>query len=219
MSAASARAGARLAEFAVPIPIAIRMYRLGMLARVAVEIVFETHPQTMHSEAGIASGWLPASLSENGRRHAREMRRRRRHDPLAAVYHSDLLRVVETVEIAFIAFAGPVVADKRLRDINYGALNGAPEAQLWRERATHIDTRFPHGESLRQVVDRTRDLLAELAVRWDGARIAVLAHPVNGWALDHLLHGVPLDKLVVAPADVDERREYDLPAGWTGRGP
>ncbi|GAA1770834.1 hypothetical protein GCM10009681_47850 [Luedemannella helvata] len=188
-----------------------------MLCGVGVEIVFETHPQTMHSEAGIASGWLPASLSENGRRHAREMRRRHRHDPLAAVYHSDLLRVVETVEIAFIAFPGPVVADKRLRDLNYGALNGAPEAQLWRERATHIDTRFPHGESLRQLVDRTRDLLVELAARWDGERIAVVAHPVTRLAVDHLLSGVPLEKLVQAPIETDTGVRYDLPAGWTGR--
>jgi broad specificity phosphatase PhoE len=188
-----------------------------MLGGVGVEIVFEAHPLTMHSEAGIASGWLPASLSENGRRHAREMRRRHRREHFAAVYHSDLLRVIETVEIAFIAFPGPVVADRRLRDINYGALNGAPEAQLWHERATHIDTRFPRGESLRQVVDRTRDLLVDLAARWDGQRLAVVAHPVNRWALDHLLRGEPLEKLVEAPFEGDQRWAYDLPDGWTGR--
>jgi broad specificity phosphatase PhoE len=189
---------------------------IGHAVPVGVEIVFETHPLTMHSEAGIASGWLPAALSENGRRHAREMRRRRRHEEFAALYHSDLDRVVETVDIAFMAFSGPVFADKRLRDINYGVLNGAPEAQLWRERATHIDVRFPHGESLRQVVDRTRDLLTELASLWDGQRIAVVAHPVTQLMLEHLLRGESLEKLVETPLEDVQRWHYDLPAGWTG---
>ena len=188
-----------------------------MLGLMGVEIVFETHPLTMHSEAGIASGWLPGQLSTNGRRHAMEMRRRRRGESFAAVYHSDLLRVVETVELAFMGFHGPVFEDRRLRDINYGTLNGAPEAQVWRERATHIDTPFPRGESLRQVVDRTRALLVELSRRWDGERLAVVAHPVNRWALDNLLRGEPLEKLVVAPFDWDEGWNYELPAQWTGR--
>lgn len=188
-----------------------------MLCGMGLEIVFETHPLTMHSEAGIGSGWLPASLSENGRRHAREMRRRRRGEHFAAVYHSDLIRVVETVEIAFLGYSGPIYIDKRLRDINYGALNGAPEAQLWRERATHIDVAFPKGESLRQVVARTCSLLVDLVRAWDGARLAVVAHPVNRWALDHLLRGEPLEKLVVQPFEQDNGWTYEVPSGWTGK--
>jgi broad specificity phosphatase PhoE len=182
----------------------------------AVEIIYETHSTTTDNEAGIATGWLPGELSETGRRQAEELGKRRGEHDIAAIFVSDLARAVETAEIAFAGRDIAIYQDSRLRECNYGALNGMPVARLAAERARHIDTPFPDGQSYREVVDQTRDFLRDLAAGWDGSTVAIIAHSANRWALDHLLHGIPLQDLVDAPFNWQEGWRYTLPAGWTG---
>jgi broad specificity phosphatase PhoE len=165
----------------------------------AVELVYETHSITVDNEQGIATGWLPGALSEHGRELARALGERRRDDGIAAVYASDLRRAVETAEIAFDSSGIPVHLDARLRECDYGELNGAPVEQMFAVRLQHVDEPFPGGESYRQVVERTQDFLEEVAARHDGERIVAIAHSANRWALDHLVNGVPLAELVDAP--------------------
>jgi broad specificity phosphatase PhoE len=166
---------------------------------VAVELVYETHSTSVDNERGIATGWLDGKLSDCGREQALQLGVRRRDDGIAAVYASDLGRAVETAEIAF-AGAGIVVRhDRRLRECDYGRLNGAPAAEVAALRRRHVDEPFPGGESYREVVERTRAFLADLIPLHDGRRIVVIAHSANRWALDHLVNGVPLEESVDAP--------------------
>jgi alpha-ribazole phosphatase/probable phosphoglycerate mutase len=181
-----------------------------------VEIVFETHSTSTDNEAGIATGWRQGRLSETGRRQARELGDRRRQDGIAAVFTSDLQRAVETAEIAFVGSGIPVHQDSRLRECDYGELNGMPVSRLEVERPGHIDDPFPGGQSYRQVVEQTRDLLSELATGWDGQRVLLVSHSANRWALDCLLGGARLEELVGMPFGWQEGWEYRLPAGWTG---
>lgn len=182
----------------------------------AVEIVYETHSVTTDNEAGFATGWLPGRLSAAGRRLARELGERRRADDIGAVFVSDLGRAVETAEIAFAGSGIPIHRDARLRECNYGALNGMPVARLAAERSRHIDAPYPDGESYAQVVARMRAFLRDLAAAWDGRRILVIAHSANKWALECLLNGSSLVDLVDAPFDWRPGWLYTLPTGWTG---
>jgi alpha-ribazole phosphatase/probable phosphoglycerate mutase len=116
-------------------------------------------------------------------------------------------------------FAGsstPIRLDQRLRDCNYGLLNGAPVDQITAQKPDRIDDPFPGGQSYRHVVDQTRDLLAELATAWDGHRVLLLAHSATRYALDHLLPRQPLHDLVTAPCRWQEGWLYHLPTTWTG---
>ena len=125
----------------------------------AIELVYETHSTTIDNETGIATGWLEGTLSEKGRMQAAELGERRRDDGLAAVFVSDLGRAIETAEIAFAESELPVHLDWRLRECNYGELNGAPVAEIDEAgRVRRIDEPFAGGESYRQVVERTREL-------------------------------------------------------------
>jgi broad specificity phosphatase PhoE len=172
----------------------------------AIEIVYETHSTSIDNEAGIATGWLPGRLSETGRRQARQLGERRRDDELAVAYTSDLLRAVETAQIALGETGIPIHHDVRLRECNYGELNGAPVARVAAERRRRIDKPFPGGESYRQVVERTRAFLTDLFRDWDGRRVLVVAHSANLWALEVLVHGRALEELVGAP--------FAWQAGW-----
>ena len=173
----------------------------------AVELVYETHSTTEDNEKGIATGWLPGRLSPAGRAQAAELGRRRRNDGLSAVFVSDLARAVETAAIAFSGLATPIRQDKRLRECNYGELNGCPVEMLATMRSLHIERPFPGGQSYRQVVEATESFLKDVKDRWDGARVLVIAHSANRWALQHLLDGARLEDLVEAP--------LEWQPGWT----
>ena len=180
----------------------------------AVQLVYETHAITTDNESGIATGWLPGQLSERGRETATELGARRRDDGLATVFVSDLERALETVRIAFDGSSVPLVVDERLRECNYGRLNGMPRARLDAERAAHIDEPWPGGESYRDVVDRTVSFLDDLALRWDGRRVLVVAHSANKVALDHLLLGADLGELVDRPMAWQPGWDYLVPTDW-----
>jgi 2,3-bisphosphoglycerate-dependent phosphoglycerate mutase len=146
----------------------------------AVEIVYETHSITVDNETGHATGWLDGELSERGRKLAAELGRRRRDDGLAAVYTSDLGRAVETAEIAFGGTSIPIIRDARLRECNYGTMNGRPRDEV---HARGIDERYPEGESWREAVERVDGFLEELAQARDGERVLVIGHMSACYAL------------------------------------
>ncbi|RBQ14350.1 histidine phosphatase family protein [Spongiactinospora rosea] len=180
----------------------------------AVTLVYETHSITTDNETGIATGWLPGELSARGRALAAELGERRRDDGIDVVYSSDLRRAVQTAEIAFAGSAVPLRQDRRLRECDYGELNGGPVARLAGRRAGYIDRPWPGGQSYRQVTAETAAFLADLAASWDGARVLVIAHSANRWALQHLLHGEALEDLVDAPFGWQEGWTYTVPAPY-----
>jgi broad specificity phosphatase PhoE len=173
-----------------------------------IGLVYETHSLTLDNERGFATGWLPGELSPRGREGARELGERRRDDGIAAVFTSDLRRAVETVEIAFEGSVMPIHQDARLRECDYGELNGAPVAEVEAIRAYCIERPFPGGESYTDVVSRTRVFLDDLLPEHDGERILVVAHAANRFAFDHLLAGEPLARLVEQPFDWRPGWEY-----------
>jgi broad specificity phosphatase PhoE len=163
---------------------------------VSVEVVFETHATSEDNEAGIATGWLPGRLSAVGREQARELAERRRDDGLAVIFTSDLRRAVETAEIAFAGSPLPVVTDARLRECDYGELNGTPEPI--HDRAARIDVPYPGGESWRQAVARVSGFLEELRAERDGERALVIGHSATRLGLEVVANGRELEELVGA---------------------
>lgn len=176
----------------------------------SVRLVYETHSITTDNEAGIATGWLPGELSGAGRAAARELGERRRDDGIDAIYVSDLGRALQTVSIAFEGSAIPVVVDPRLRECNYGDLNGAPVAALDLERIRHVASPWPGGESYADVVARTRELLGDLRMEREGERLLLVGHSANRWALQHLLLGATLAEVIGAPFAWQPGWEFEL---------
>jgi 2,3-bisphosphoglycerate-dependent phosphoglycerate mutase len=175
----------------------------------AVEVVFETHAISVDNERGVATGWLPGELSDRGRSTAEELGERRRRDQLAAVFTSDLRRAVQTTQIAFARSEVPVFIDWRLRECDYGRLNGAAAAHVHTDRGKHLQTPYPDGESWHQAVTRVGGLLSDLPSRWSGQRVLVIGHMATRWALEHLLNGVSLKQL--------SREQFQWRPGWEYR--
>jgi broad specificity phosphatase PhoE len=125
------------------------------------------------------------------------------------VFTSDLRRAVETAEIAFEGSDIEIRQDERLRECNYGRLNGAPVDEL-DPRSRFVDEPYPEGESYRDSVERMRLFLGDVAREFDAGRVLVIAHSAQQLALRHLLEGVPLAELVAAPFEWQEGWEYVL---------
>jgi broad specificity phosphatase PhoE len=170
-----------------------------------VQLVFETHSLSEDNDRGVATGWLPGRLSERGRALAKELGDRRRDGGFAVVACSDLRRAVETVELAFGGEDGPpVLLDWRLRECDYGALNGHPSAEV-HAAVTGIDERFPGGETWREAVARATAALADLEARWGARRVLVIGHMATYWAVQHRYRGLPLEAI---------GREFVWQEGW-----
>lgn len=177
-----------------------------------IQMVFETHSISEDNERGAASGWNHSRLSAQGRELAQELGRRRGRDGIAAVFSSDLRRAAETAQIAFGQTAIPVLLDWRLRECDYGDLNGGPVGQHQQDRPRFLDEPYPHGESWRAATARAAAFLDDLLPRWDGRRILVIGHVATRWALDQRLGGIPLETLITSDFAWQEGWEYSLTA-------
>jgi 2,3-bisphosphoglycerate-dependent phosphoglycerate mutase len=178
----------------------------------SIQVVFETHSTSVDNERGVATGWLGGELSVTGRGQARQLGERRRTDGVDVVIASDLNRAVETAHIAFSDSGIGVLLDWRLRECDYGAMNGMPRSELDAERQGRLDEPFPGGESWRQAVARVSGFLEELARTSDGQRVVLIGHVATRWALDHVVDARPLEELVDAPFEWREGWEYTLRA-------
>lgn len=175
-----------------------------------VSVVFETHSTSEDNEAGLATGWLGGRLSAAGREQAACLGLRRRRDGIDVVFASDLNRAVETAQIAFGTSDLRVLLDWRLRECNYGLLNGMSRARLDAERSIRLDESFPGGESWRAAVERVASFLDELAEERDGQRVLLIGHVATRWALDHCVGGRALEELLSEPFQWQEGWEYIL---------
>jgi broad specificity phosphatase PhoE len=171
----------------------------------SVQIVFETHAITEDNERGIATGWLPGRLSDAGRDLARTLGDRRRDDGIDALFVSDLWRAIETAQLAFAEQAVPLFLDWRLRECDYGDLNGAPGSVV-HDRAAYLDTPYPNGESWREAVARVGRVLPDLATRWDDKRVLLIGHVATRWGLEHHLRGTSLEQLAT--------EDFEWQSGW-----
>lgn len=178
---------------------------------VSTTIVFETHATTVDNESGHSTGWLPGELSPLGRRQARELGLRRRDDGIAAVFTSDLARAVQSVQLAF-DNALPVLHDWRLRECDYGRLNGAPHALVADIRSRYQQDPYPGGESWEQAVRRVAGFLRDVPSRWQGARILVVGHLATRFAFEHVMGAAPLAELLSRQETWRPGWEYLLPA-------
>jgi broad specificity phosphatase PhoE len=170
-----------------------------------VSLVYETHSTTDDNERGVATGWLDGWLSLRGREQAAELGERRGNDGIDAIYVSDLGRAVETARIAFgLGFK----LDPRLRECDYGALNGTRVERVERDRPQRVKVPYPGGESYLDVVERMQRFLEDLRTNHDRERVLVISHAAPRLALDHLINGIPLEQLVSQPFDWRPGWEY-----------
>jgi broad specificity phosphatase PhoE len=130
---------------------------------------------------GRCYGSLDIGLSDLGRRQSKALAARLEHTPISVVVSSPRARAQETAA----AFGCDVRLDERLRELDFGELEGRPFEEIEREqpdlyRRWMIEptrVRFPGGEGFEDVRSRTAAAVAELVDASPGnGAIAVVTH-------------------------------------------
>lgn len=155
----------------------------------AVQITYFVHGTTTDNEKNISSGWSDVELSDLGIRQSMELRDKIGDKKFDAVFCSDLKRAHESAKLAWNGVY-EIIPDARLRECNYGTLNGAPSdiVEPMQEKEM-INKPFPEGESYEDVKKRVLDFLNFLKQHYDGKHVAIVAHKAPQLALDVLLKG------------------------------
>ena len=132
------------------------------------ELWLARHGETAWSRTGQHTGRTDLPLTAAGRREARALRRALAGRRFALVLSSPLSRAWETCRLA--GYGRVARATDDLREWDYGDVEGRTAAEVRRERPgwTIWAGPVPHGESLAQVAERARRVIARaVAARGD----------------------------------------------------
>lgn len=152
------------------------------------KIIYFVHGTTTDNIEKICSGWKEAMLSDLGREQAENLGKisKERKDNFDIIFTSDLKRAIESSNIAFPEINK--ITDKRLRECNYGSLDGKHKSLVIYE--SHITEPFPNGESLKDVEKRMRDFIEYIKTNYKGKTIGIVAHRAPQLALDVIIKGM-----------------------------
>jgi len=168
-----------------------------------MEIIFARHCQTAWNAVGRIQGTSDIPLNAEGRRQAKDLAKRLSAVKISKVYSSHLSRAIETAQNVKNSPLGFVILDMRLRECDFGALNGMTKEDVdarygptfWKELKTQRgwadDYSFADlgGENRAQVLGRQLAFLDELVAKSGNANDdgfpVVIGH---GRSLGTLLH-------------------------------
>ena len=155
----------------------------------AIKITYFVHGTTTDNEQHISSGWKDVELSELGIQQSIALKDQVKDQKFDVVFCSDLKRAHDSAKLAWEGIY-QIIPDARLRECNYGELNGASSdiVEPMQEEEC-IEKPFPGGESYEDVKARVVDFLGFLKKDYDDRHIAVVAHKAPQLALDVLLKG------------------------------
>lgn len=177
-----------------------------------MKFTYLVHSITTDNEQGLATGWLPGALSTEGIARAKSLQGELQSRPFDAVFSSDLYRAIQSTEL-FFEQKFPVFLDWRLRECNYGELDGTPAASFKKgHEQDFITTPYPGGECYKEVELRLQHFLRDLA-QSGFQHVAVVAHQAPQLALEVLLHNKTWQEAIAS----DWRKVGAWQAGWEYR--
>ena len=173
-----------------------------------MKIYFAAHSTTKDNEAGIVSGWKDAELSELGIEQSKELGDNFKNIKFDLICCSDLKRAVDTVELAF-GNKFPVISDKKLRELDYGDLNGESSKIVGGMKKEKINEPFPNGESYKQATGRIREFYKELKEKYLDKIVLVVGHRATQYGLD-MLSGKTIEECLSTPFKWQPYWEYNI---------
>ena len=169
-------------------------------------ITYFVHSTSRDNEAGVRAGWNDPELSAKGIEQAETLKGLLTNQDFDSIYASDLKRTIQTVTIALPGME--IVQDSRLREMNYGVLNGRSESEFPEDEYWCVSNRFDGGECCLDVQTRMESFLNDC---YDPLKsIAVFSHKYPQLALEVLLNGLSWVQVI----DLDWRHTGEWKPGW-----
>ena len=160
------------------------------------------HGETQWNAEQRYQGHEDSPLTETGRNQVRALGLRMKAFQFNSLISSDLGRAQKTADILAAYTGHAVEIDSRIRERNYGLLEGLTVAEIKAKHSEILDKLdqndpdyvIPKGESHRQHYERNASFFNDLLNRRAGTRIALIIH---GGVLDSIFRyvaGLPLDR-------------------------
>lgn len=173
-----------------------------------VKIKYFVHGTTTDNLAKRATGWLPGELSDKGIAQANTLSEIIRDEEFDIVFCSDLKRAIDSAFIDFKYHNIDIIQDARLRECNYGDLDGKDSMLV--VYSDHIHKPFPNGESMKDVEKRIKSFLKFLQENYDGKKVAIVAHRAPQLAIEVLTLGKTWEEAIAS----DWRNTKAWQPGW-----
>lgn len=175
-----------------------------------IHITYFVHGTTVDNEQHVSSGWKDVNLSELGIQQSKELGDLTADKNFDVVFCSDLKRAYDSAKLAWES-TYQIIPDARLRECNYGSLNGASSdiVEPMQEEEC-IQKPFPDGESYEDVKSRIADFLEFLKENYDGKHVAIVGHKAPQLSLDVLLKGKTWKQALAE----DWRKTKSWQPGW-----
>jgi broad specificity phosphatase PhoE len=152
-----------------------------------MKIAYLVHSASTDNKSGIRSGWSDPELTLAGHQQARSLAQVLQAYQFDAILVSDLMRTRQTASAAFPGQA--VRIDPRLRELNYGELNGKHRSYFTHPPGWEIRNRYPGGESCLDVQTRVHSLLLALTLENPDLHVAFVSHKYPQLALEVICNG------------------------------
>lgn len=143
------------------------------------------HGETVWNEVGKVQGNMnnvPLPLTKLGEEQAKELAEELKDKGIKKIFSSDLLRAKQTAEFVAELTGVKIEFDERLRETNYGLLNGKYRRELdylfpgFRVAYENHNVPFPMGEDLNHVKERMEDAIKDACKEADEDIIAISSH-------------------------------------------
>ena len=174
----------------------------------SVQIKYFVHGTTTDNLSKLASGWFHGELSEKGIQQAKALAEVIKDEYFDIVICSDLNRAIQSANIDFAGRNITILHDSRIRECNYGDLNGKDSNLV--NYSEHITKPFPNGESMLDVEKRIKDFLIYLNKNFDGKKVAIVAHRAPQLAIEVLTMGKTWEQAIAE----DWRNTKSWQPGW-----
>jgi len=173
-----------------------------------IKITYFVHGTTTDNEKNLASGWADCQLSDLGINQSKELGKLVGDKKFAVIFCSDLKRAIDSAKLTF-GDKYPIIADQRLREINYGNYTQKPE-DFKNNLTDYVKKPFPGGESYSDVQNRLADFLVFLKNNYSNKEVAIVAHQAPQLALEVLLNKKAWPQAI----ETDWRKTKTWQPGW-----
>ena len=171
------------------------------------KLIYFVHGTTYDNASKKCSGWKQVELNDLGREQALNLVKVNKDLNFDVIFISDLVRAIESANIAFPNVLK--IQDKRLRECNYGDLDGEGKHLIVYEE--HIDDSFPNGESLIDVENRIRDFFINyLLENYKGKTIEIITHRAPQLAFEVITKNISWEEA----NKNDWKKTGDWKPGW-----
>lgn len=160
------------------------------------------HGEAMSNVKKVVSSWpekFENPLTERGIEMIKESAEKLKNKNINLIFASPLLRTKQTAGIVGKALKIKPKTDKRLKEINFGNINGSPITDVdnaFKKESERIYKAIPEGESYDNVLNRVYDFLIDIDRKYKGKNILLVSHECPLWVLEAKVNEMPLEEVL-----------------------